>query len=47
MNIAAPPREGEANLELVDYISRVFGVKKTSVYVDKGSKARHKVLVLE
>jgi uncharacterized protein (TIGR00251 family) len=44
--IAAPPKEGEANEELVRYIASVLGVKKNTVYLDKGSKSRHKVAIV-
>jgi uncharacterized protein YggU (UPF0235/DUF167 family) len=29
INIAAPPKDGEANEELLDYLSQALGVKKT------------------
>ena len=29
INIAAPPRDGEANEELILYLSGVLGIKKT------------------
>lgn len=33
--IAAPPREGEANEELIDYIRGVLGLKKSELSLDK------------
>ncbi|KAK6044984.1 hypothetical protein COOONC_17511 [Cooperia oncophora] len=33
--IAAPPREGEANEELVDYMRGVLGLKKSELVLDK------------
>ena len=47
VSIAAQPREGEANEELISYMCGIFGVKKSGVYIDKGSKSRHKVLIVE
>ena len=44
--IAAPPKEGEANEELLRYLAQVLGVKKNTVHLDKGSKSRHKVAVV-
>ena len=43
MAIAAPPKEGEANDELVSHLAHVLGVKKNTVFLEKGSKSRHKV----
>jgi uncharacterized protein (TIGR00251 family) len=45
--IAAPPKEGEANDELLSFLASVLGVKKNTVYLDKGSKSRNKVAVVE
>lgn len=33
--VAAPPREGEANSELVDYMRSVLGLKKSELTLDK------------
>ncbi|POI33417.1 hypothetical protein CIB84_002830 [Bambusicola thoracicus] len=42
--IAAPPSEGEANAELCRYLSKVLGVKKSDVILEKGGKSRDKVV---
>ncbi|KAK7121490.1 hypothetical protein R3I93_022548 [Phoxinus phoxinus] len=42
--IAAPPTDGEANAELVRYLSKVLELKKSQVSLDKGSKSREKVI---
>ncbi|XP_074862822.1 UPF0235 protein C15orf40 homolog isoform X2 [Carettochelys insculpta] len=42
--IAAPPSEGEANAELCRYLSKVLGVKKSEVVLDKGGKSREKLV---
>uniref|UniRef100_A0A6B2F495 Uncharacterized protein n=1 Tax=Bothriechis nubestris TaxID=1766655 RepID=A0A6B2F495_9SAUR len=42
--IAAPPSEGEANAELCRYLSKVLGIKKNDVVLEKGSKSREKVV---
>lgn len=47
MAIAAPPKEGEANEELLSHLALVLGVKKNTVYLDKGSKSRNKVAIIE
>ncbi|XP_053128969.1 UPF0235 protein C15orf40 homolog isoform X2 [Hemicordylus capensis] len=38
--IAAPPSEGEANAELCRYLSKVLGVKKSEVVLEKKPTAR-------
>ncbi|XP_045215882.2 UPF0235 protein C15orf40 homolog isoform X3 [Mercenaria mercenaria] len=35
IQIAAPPVDGEANSELVKYLSKVLGLKKSQVTLDK------------
>lgn len=35
VQIAAPPTEGEANAELVRYLSKVLGLRKSDISLDK------------
>ncbi|KAJ8002963.1 hypothetical protein DPEC_G00164410 [Dallia pectoralis] len=42
--IAAPPTDGEANAELVRYISKVLELKRSEVILDKGSRSREKIV---
>ncbi|MGH0126393.1 UNVERIFIED_CONTAM: hypothetical protein FKN15_041453 [Acipenser sinensis] len=44
--IAAPPSDGEANAELVWYLSKVLELKKSQVTLDKGCKSREKIVKL-
>lgn len=44
--ISAPPVEGEANTELVKYLSSVLGLRKSDVSLDRGSKSRQKLIVV-
>jgi len=44
--ISAPPTEGEANTELVKYLASIFGVRKSDVSLDRGSRSRQKVVVV-
>ncbi|XP_060584058.1 UPF0235 protein C15orf40 homolog [Ruditapes philippinarum] len=46
IQIAAPPVDGEANLELVKYLSKILGLKKSQVTLDKGSKSRNKTVLV-
>lgn len=44
--LAAPPREGEANAELVDFIRTFFSLKKSDVSFATGGKSREKMVSL-
>ncbi|XP_031640065.1 UPF0235 protein C15orf40 homolog [Contarinia nasturtii] len=46
VQIAAPPVDGEANSELVKYMSKVLQLRKSDVSLDRGSKSREKVLLV-
>ena len=45
--IGAAPRDGEANSELILYISDLMGVKKSCISLDRGQKSRHKTLIVD
>lgn len=47
IQIAAPPVDGEANAELVKYISKVLQLRKSDVSVDRGSKSREKSILID
>lgn len=47
VQIAAPPVDGEANAELVKYISKVLHLRKSDVSVDRGSKSREKTILID
>ncbi|XP_056596619.1 UPF0235 protein C15orf40 homolog [Triplophysa dalaica] len=42
--IAAPPTDGEANAELLRYLSKVLELRKSDISLDKGSKSREKMI---
>ncbi|KAM8710063.1 hypothetical protein ACLKA7_016803 [Drosophila subpalustris] len=46
VQIAAPPNEGEANAELVKFLSKVLGLRKSDVSLDKGSRSRNKIILI-
>lgn len=46
VQISAPPVDGEANTELVKYMAKVLGIRKSEISLDKGSRSRNKVLVV-
>ncbi|XP_057963061.1 uncharacterized protein LOC131154361 [Malania oleifera] len=47
VQIDAPPKDGEANEALLDYMCSVIGVKRRQVSLTSGSKSRDKVVTLE
>jgi len=44
VKVAAPPREGEANAELVAFIAKSFDVARREIVVESGASSRSKVL---
>ncbi|MBU0685296.1 MAG: DUF167 domain-containing protein [Thermoplasmatota archaeon] len=46
IKIAAEPREGAANEELVRFVAERLGVPKGAIKILKGQKSTHKVLLL-
>jgi len=46
VQINAPPVDGKANDELVDFMSEILGVRKRQVISDKGAKDRNKTLLV-
>ena len=47
VKIAAPPVKGKANKELIDFLSRLLGVGKGSITMEKGLASRKKVIAIE
>lgn len=45
--ITAPPIDGKANVYLLKYLSKLFGVAKSAVILEKGSQSRHKLVRIE
>lgn len=46
VKIAAPPVKGQANRELIDFLSRSLGVSKGSITIEKGLTSRTKVIAV-
>ena len=47
LKIAAPPLKGKANKEIIDFLSRVLGVKKSSIAIIRGLTSRNKIIAIE
>ncbi|XP_069939041.1 UPF0235 protein C15orf40 homolog isoform X2 [Cherax quadricarinatus] len=46
VQIAAPPTDGEANAELVKFLAVSFGVRKSDVTLERGSRSRQKTVTV-
>lgn len=47
VKIAAPPVKGKANRELVGFLSKLLGVSKGSITIEKGATSRRKLIAIE
>jgi uncharacterized protein (TIGR00251 family) len=47
VKLAAPPVKGKANRELIDFLSRTLGVKRSTITIVKGMTGRNKVINVE
>ncbi|MBN1176995.1 MAG: YggU family protein [Dehalococcoidales bacterium] len=46
VKINAPPVKGKANRELIDFLSRALGVKKSAIAIVKGQTSRNKTITV-
>lgn len=46
IRIKAPPVDGKANIELIRFLAKEFGVSKRSVSIIRGELNRHKHLLI-
>jgi hypothetical protein len=44
VKLTSVPRDGKANEELVEYLSKIFKVKKSKIKILRGEKDRRKVI---
>ncbi|MBN1643488.1 MAG: DUF167 domain-containing protein [Dehalococcoidales bacterium] len=47
LKIAAPPVEGKANKELIEFLSEILDVSKSRLSIDKGATSRRKLVSIE
>jgi uncharacterized protein (TIGR00251 family) len=45
--ISAPPTEGKANRELISFLSKLLGVPRSRIRIEKGAGSRHKQVTVE
>lgn len=46
IRVAAPPVDGKANKMLLEFLSSVFDIPKTSISLKSGESSRYKTLIL-
>ncbi|MDI6800603.1 MAG: DUF167 domain-containing protein [Thermodesulfovibrionales bacterium] len=46
VKLTAPPVEGAANEQLIEFLSKKFGIRKSDVVIMKGETSRHKTIKL-
>lgn len=44
IKLTAPPVDGKANEELIEYLSEIFSVSKKQILITKGESNRHKTV---
>jgi len=44
IKVAAPPREGEANKELVSFLAKRFSLAKREIEIESGEKSKTKII---
>lgn len=47
IRLTAPPVEGEANKALIEFLSKIIGIRKSSLEIDSGEKSRDKRVKVE
>nr|CAG8550681.1 4255_t:CDS:2 [Entrophospora candida]CAG8554023.1 7764_t:CDS:2 [Entrophospora candida] len=47
LQIAAPPRDGEANKEVISFLSEILRIRKSDISLISGMKSRDKIVKLE
>lgn len=47
IKIKSPPVDGEANKELIKFLSKEWDIPKSHIKIIKGEKSKHKLIELE
>ncbi len=47
VSLGSPPVEGRANKALVEFLSRLLGVRKSAISIVGGERSRNKVVLIE
>ena len=47
LKIAAPPTDGKANKELIEFLSEILDISKSRITIEKGTTSHRKMISLE
>ena len=47
IKIAAPPTEGKANKELIEFLSEILDISKSRITIDKGATSHRKLISVQ
>ena len=47
IKVAAPPAEGKANKELVEFLSKILDVSKSRITIEKGTTSHRKLISVQ
>jgi uncharacterized protein (TIGR00251 family) len=47
LKIAAPPTEGKANKELIEFLSEILDISKSRITIERGTTSRRKLIALQ
>jgi uncharacterized protein len=47
LKIAAPPTEGKANKELIEFLSEILDVSKSRITIEKGTTSHRKLISID
>ena len=47
LKIAAPPTEGKANKELIEFLSEILDISKSRITIEKGATSHRKLISME
>jgi uncharacterized protein len=46
VKVAAPPEKGKANKELIEFLSDILNLSKSSIEIIRGHTANHKIIAI-
>jgi uncharacterized protein (TIGR00251 family) len=47
LKMAAPPTEGKANKELIEFLSEILDISKSRISIEKGMRSHRKLIALQ
>ena len=47
VKVAAPPVRGKANRQLINFLSKSLGIRKSAIKIVNGDTSRHKIIAID